>query len=58
MFVNRDDYQRLCVKNEIYEKEIAEYKEKYFYKHRENKKLQNENGYLIVLFTIKKQTLR
>ena len=42
MFVNRDDYQRLCVKSEIYEKEIAEYKEKYFYEHRENKKLQNE----------------
>lgn len=50
MFVNRDDYQRLCVKNEIYEKEIAEYKEQYCYEHRENKKLQNENGYLRALF--------
>ena len=50
MFVNRDDYQRLCTKNEIYEKDIAEYKEKYFDEHRENKKLQNENGYLRALF--------
>lgn len=57
MFVNRDDYQRLCVKNEIYEKEIAEYREKYldehgkyFDEHRENKKLQNENGHLRALF--------
>ena len=50
MIVNRDDYQRLCTKNEIYEKDIAEYKEKYFDEHRENKKLQNENGYLRALF--------
>ena len=50
MFVNRDDYQRLCAKNEMYEKEIAKYQEKYWNELRENKKLQNENGYLSALF--------
>lgn len=50
MFVNRNDYQKLCIQNEIYEKDRAEYKEKYWNEYKENKKLQYENGYLKALF--------
>lgn len=48
--INTDDYHRLKWQKEIYEKEKTEYKTKYLNEQSENKKLQNENGYLKALF--------
>lgn len=48
--INTDDYHRLKWQKEICEKEKSEYKTKYLNEQSENKKLQNENGYLKALF--------